>query len=153
MTRSGAKKRGGMPPLLPTSKNKKKASAKQIAAAKAATAASEAKKQPAVKVKTEAMPKRRLWTDEEDIALSKAYVNITTDPSVGTKQKGDAFWMRVHKKMCDLHESEAEVVQQDKEKWGHKSIESRFKLIGKAVQAFNGHCKAVTKENESGLMD
>ena len=140
-----------MPPL-PTAKGKRsKASLKSVSAAKRATATAETQKdEPAISVKLESsMPKRRMWTDEEDLALCKAYVNITADPSIGTKQKGDAFWMRVQKKMYELYESESEVVSQDTQ-WKCKSVESRFKLIDKAVQAFNGYYKAVTKENESG---
>ena len=151
-TRSGSKR----PPLpLPSSKKrnqiKKKAkpSNKDVAEAKKQTAAKEAAKDQPVTIKTEPPPKRRMWTDEEDLALCKAYVNITTDPSIGTKQKGDAFWMRIQKKLYELYGSDAEVVATGKQ-WNYKSVESRFKALGKAVQSFNGYYKAVVKNDESG---
>ena len=125
-TRSDAKRKAGssrMPPLSTAKSKRSKPSGKSITVAKHATAESETKKdKPAISVKIESsLPKRRLWTDEEDLALCKACVNITTDPSVGTNLKGDAFWMRVQKKLCELYESESEVVSQDTQ-WKCKSV-------------------------------
>ena len=149
----GGQKKGGRPPL-PTNNNKKQkqksTKSKDVVAAKRSIANEEANKALPVKVKQETVSKRRMWTDEEDLALCKAYVNITTDPCVGSKQKGDAFWMRVQKKMYEFYEEDAEVQTEAKDEWAYKSLESRFKVIGKAVQAFNGYYRAVTKDEESG---
>ena len=151
-TRSGSK-RPGLPLASSKQRNqnkkKSKVTGREVSHAKKQTASKEASKDPPVVVKTEPTPKRRMWTDEEDLALCKAYVNITTDPSIGTKQKGDAFWMRVQKKLYELYESDAEVVATGKQ-WNYKSVESRFKSLGKAVQSFNGYYKAVVKNDESG---
>ena len=96
----GGQKKGGRPPL-PTNNNKKQkqksTKSKDVVAAKRSIANEEANKALPVKVKQETVSKRRMWTDEEDLALCKAYVNITTDPCVGSKQKGDAFWMSAEK--------------------------------------------------------
>ena len=68
-TRGQDSKKRQKPPL-PTNKGKKKAKkvpAKTVAAAKAATAVDVAKESGPTKVKVEALlPKRRLWTEEED---------------------------------------------------------------------------------------
>ena len=74
-TRQSTKRR--MPPL-PTNAKKKtkkslKPSSKQVAAAKKRAAAAEAMKNQPIEVKEEVMTgKRRMWTEEEDIAACKA---------------------------------------------------------------------------------
>ena len=80
--------------------------------------------------------KRRLWTDEEDLALSRAYVNVTVDPTVGAQQKGEDFWKKVHEKMYELYNGSAEVV--DQEQWEWKSAMNRMKkIIGPDTTKFN----------------
>ena len=156
-----ARQKRKMPPL-PTNasgrkKRKKKSppnkkpSAKQVAAAKKKTAAAEASKNQPVPVKEELLgTKRRMWTEEEDIAACKAYVNVTCDPIAGAQQKGDDFWMRIQKKMYELYEEEAEVADV-KDEWGYKSVEYRIsKTIGKQTQKFNQYFRATSKQDESG---
>ena len=135
---------------LPNSNNKKPSS-KQVAAAKKRAAAAEAMKNQPIEVKEEVMTgKRRMWTEEEDIAACKAYVNVTCDPIAGAQQKGDDFWMRVQKKMYELYEAEAEVADV-RDEWGYKSVEYRIsKAIGKQTQKFNHYFKATSKQDESG---
>ena len=132
--------------------NSKKVTSKQVAAAKKKAAAAEAMKSQPVAVKDEVLMtgKRRMWTEEEDIAACKAYVNVTCDPIAGAQQKGDDFWMRVQKKMYELYEAEAEVADV-KDEWGYKSVEYRIsKTIGKQTQKFNQYFKATSKQDESG---
>lgn len=49
------------------------------------------------------------FTSEEDLFLCKAYVNVSTDPTVGTGQKGATFWDRVQEKFTSIVEEESEV--------------------------------------------
>ena len=157
--------RRGMP-ALPTQKaaaakkasatkyKKKAPTAKQIAAAKEKTKQREMEKveenQPP-EVKQEILAgKRRMWTEEEDIAASKAYVNITTDPVAGAQQNRDDFWMRVQKKMYEFLLVDAEVADVEKP-WSYQSVKTRIsKTIGKQTQLFNGYYIACAKDNDSG---
>ena len=142
------------PPKAPKSKKpRNKATAAAVAEAKKKTAEKEAEKdQPVVTVKEEAtagVPKRRLWTEDEDIAACKGFVNITMDPVVGSGQKGDQFWIRVQKKMYEFYESETEVQQQ--KQWNYKSVENRVsKILGKDTSKFNSYFCQVSKTNDSG---
>ena len=130
---------------------------KQVDDAKKKTAEEEAKKgapeeAKAVEVKPEPgtkEKKRRMWTEEEDKAACTAYVNVSTDPTVGAQQKGETFWKRVQKQMYELYNGSAEVA--DLDEWRFDSVESRvMKIIGKATSAFNGYYIRVTKEPGSG---
>ena len=68
---------------LPTSSKKKKAPvAKKRKAAPAPSPAAKAKKK-----------REPNYTDVEDLALCKAYANVSTDPIHGTHQKGALFGM------------------------------------------------------------
>ena len=143
----------GKPPLptAATAKKRKaaKATGKQVAAAKQATTARVAEESAAVKVKAEKVSKRRMWTEEEDEALCKAFVNVTTDPIVGNGQKGDVFWQRVQKKMYEVMEG-AEVADTSNP-WPYKSVESRLaKTIGKQTTLFNTYYLQMKKEHPSG---
>ena len=148
----------GMPPL-PTQKKKtavkhnkkKQPTSKQVAAAKEKTKQQEMEKNKPIEVKEEIMnSKRRLWTDEEDIAACKGYVNITCDPVAGAQQNKDEFWMRVTKKMYQFLGVDAEVADVHKP-WSHQSVKTRItKTIGKQTQLFNGYYHACAKDNDSG---
>ena len=148
----------GMPPL-PTQKKKtavkhnkkKQPTSKQVAAAKEKTKQQEMEKNKPIEVKEEIMnSKRRLWTDEEDIAACKGYVNITCDPVAGAQQNKDEFWMRVTKKMYQFLGVDAEVADVHKP-WSHQSVKTRItKTIGKQTQLFNGYYRACAKDNDSG---
>jgi hypothetical protein len=50
------------------------------------------------------------FTDEEDLFLCRAFVNVSTDSTVGCNQKVDVFWSKVHAKMYELYHDQAEVV-------------------------------------------
>ena len=100
-------------------------------------------------MKEEKASKRRMWTEEEDEALCKAFVNVTTDPIVGNQQKGDVFWQRVQKKMYEVIEH-AEVADTTNP-WPYKSVESRLsKTIGKQTTLFNTYYLQMKKEHPSG---
>jgi hypothetical protein len=92
-----------------------KAKAKAMAAAKASKKKSKAKLPTSTKKKPKATPKKRKasapspaakakkkrepnYTDVEDLALCKAYANVSTDPIHGTHQKGSTFWNAIKAK-------------------------------------------------------
>ena len=88
------------PKAAPKPPKPPKPTKEQVEAAKAAIAATEAQKgEPEeanpVEVKQES-GKRRFFTEEEDVAACRAYVNVTLAPTVGAQQKGETFWMKVH---------------------------------------------------------
>ena len=64
---------------------------------------------PQTKVKVETVAKRRVFTEDEDISICKAWVNISEDPVVGADQKKDQFWARVHQKMYQIYNEDVEV--------------------------------------------
>lgn len=41
------------------------------------------------------MGKNKNWTNDESVALCKAYIGVSEDPIVGKDQKADVFWERV----------------------------------------------------------
>ena len=43
------------------------------------------------------MPNATKWTPYEDVALCKAYSNISSDRAVGTDQSSKTFWSRIKK--------------------------------------------------------
>ena len=119
----------GRPPL-PTAKSGKantssKASKSAVNAAKKAVVEEQvATEVPAVAVKKEVMPKRRVFTEDEDACICKAWVNISEDPVTGAGQKKDNFWARVHQKYVTIVEEEMEVQATDH--WSIRSVQDRF---------------------------
>ena len=77
-----SQKMGGRPPAAP---GKKKAPAKKTTTKKKAAV----KKEAAVLVASKRPPN---FSSDEDLYICKAFVNVSTDPTVGTGQKGKDFW-------------------------------------------------------------
>jgi hypothetical protein len=50
------------------------------------------------------------FTEEKDLFLCKAFINVTSDSTVGCNQKGDTFLSKVHKIMYKLYDKQPEVV-------------------------------------------
>ena len=89
------------------------------------------------------------FTDDENVFLSRAFVNCTQDSVEGAQKKDNAFWKEVHTKMHVLHDEEADVA--DQKKWPWESVQNRFqKTVSPAVQKFNTHCKQVVEKEQSG---
>ena len=127
-----------------------KGSKKAVAAAKAKVVDGQAAKRPPlapVKVKEESLPKRRVFTEEEDIALCKAWVNCSMDPVVGADQKKDHFWTRIHNKFYKIYNEESDVVV-DGKKWPIKSVKDRFGKIEKEVKTFNIYYRQISREHD-----
>ena len=48
------------------------------------------------------MPNAQKWTPEEEVALCKAFINVSKDASIGTDQDAKSFWSRVTKVYCEI---------------------------------------------------
>ena len=101
-----------------------------------------------VKAEPEAMKSNR-FTEEEDTFICRAFVNCTTDATIGANQKGDDFWKKVHKKFYAIYNEEAEVAVDAK--WSWESVRNRFqKTIAKTIQKYNVYFKQVKEKEKSG---
>jgi hypothetical protein len=87
----------------------------------------------------------------EDMALCKAYVNVTLNPiNAAVRQKSSAFWDHIHRKYCALlkEENPAEVLtDRDAE-----SLKNRFqRKIQKKMNVYNEYYKQVKECPPSGV--
>ena len=144
---------------LPTQEKKKGDATKGKSSAKAAKAAKETVTKKAaeaaaaaigyVKADPDAIKGVRRWTDEEDLFLCRAFVNVSQDSADGANQKGSDFWKKVYSKMYILYDEEAEV--KSTTKWTWESVRNRFqKTIQKEVQKYNSYYKQVMEKEQSG---
>jgi hypothetical protein len=129
---------------LPTSSKKKKAPvAKKRKAAPAPSPAAKAKKK-----------REPNYTDVEDLALCKAYANVSTDPIHGTHQKGSTFWNAIKEKydifLPEVNkEEEVELVNLPERNCD--SLEQRYnKTIKKIMHKWNGYYKKAKTPLKSG---
>jgi hypothetical protein len=129
---------------LPTSSKKKKAPvAKKRKAAPAPSPAGKAKKK-----------REPNYTDVEDLALCKAYANVSTDPIHGTHQKGSTFWTAIKEKydifLPEVNkEEEVELVNLPERNCD--SLEQRYnKTIKKIMHKWNGYYKKAKTPLKSG---
>ena len=146
---------GGRPPLPVGGKGGKKKAAKKapkaaVAAAKKAVVDEQVAVEcpVAVVVKTEAPapPKRRVFTEEEDACLCKAWVNTSEDPVTGAGQKKDDFWSRVHQKCLLICSEDMEV--QPADPWSVRSVQDRFTKLEKDVRRFNVYYAQIAREKD-----
>jgi hypothetical protein len=88
----------------------------------------------------------------EDVALCKAYVNVTLNPIDGVEQKASSFWDHIHRKFCLLlkpdNPSEA-LPDRDSE-----SLKNRFqRQIQKKMNVYNRYYKQVKECPPSGTTE
>jgi hypothetical protein len=88
----------------------------------------------------------------EDVALCKAYVNVTLNPIDGVEQKASSFWDHIHRKYCLLlkqdNPSEA-LTDRDAE-----SLKNRFqRKIQKKMNVYNRYYKLVKECPPSGTTE
>jgi hypothetical protein len=129
---------------LPTSSKKKKAPvAKKRKAAPAPSPAAKAKKK-----------REPNYMDVEDLALCKAYANVSTDPIHGTHQKGSTFWNAIKEKY-DIFvpevNKEEEVELLNLPERNCDSLEQCYnKTIKKIMHKWNGYYKKAKSPLKSG---
>ena len=88
--------------------------------------------------------KRKAFTEEEDVFMTRAYVNTTQDSIKGSGQKGKAFWNNVLQKFDILRPASNTA-------WGPDSIQRRFKkTIAKECTEFLAFLHAAKTVEQSG---
>ena len=88
--------------------------------------------------------KRKAFTEEEDVFMTRAYVNTTQDSIKGSGQKGKAFWNEVLQKFDILRPASNTA-------WGPDSIQRRFKkTIAKECTEFLAFLHAAKTVEQSG---
>ena len=88
--------------------------------------------------------KRKAFTEEEDVFMTRAYVNTTQDSIKGSGQKGKAFWNKVLQKFDILRPASNTA-------WGPDSIQRRFKkTIAKECTEFLAFLHAAKTVEQSG---
>lgn len=138
----------GPPSKKQTVKATTVAEAQAKAAAVVTTAAAGATGQPYIKADPE-FGKKANFSKEEDLFICKAWINVTTDPTVGSGQTGKVFWQRVHEQYNKLYEQEAEVVVTAGRSW--ESVRDRFqKQIQKTTMKFIQYYTQVKSQHPSG---
>lgn len=99
---------------------------------------------------------RKNYLPVEDLCITKAFTNVTTDPINGNNQKAEVFWKKVYEKFqLFLKEPDMNLPNDyDCKTWGWHSVRDRFqKKIAKLSMKFNGHLKCIYDKNESGKTD
>lgn len=82
---------------------------------------------------------------EEDLCLTKAYVTISTDASVGTDQNGDRFWSKISEKFQNTIGEDLTVER------NALSLKNRWNgRLAKACSKFTGCLTAAFKKYHSG---
>ena len=128
---------------MPPKKKQKAAKAKESANDKA-IAETKIPAEVKVVVKQERAPN---YSKTEDELLCRAYVNITTDPTVGTDQTSTTFWQRIKDKFDLLRDGKENVKDRS---WD--SLRNRFqKTIQPEMNYFNRYFKQVKEEKPSGV--
>ena len=86
---------------------------------------------------------------KEDLYLCQAYVNVSTDPTIGNNQKGDVFWNKVASKFAELRKADS-----DFDGWPERdgsAVMNRFKRqIQKNTLLYNSYYARVKAKNKSG---
>lgn len=112
-------------------------------------------KKKSAKEKKKAKKSMPYYTDPEDIALCKAYINVSQDKTVGANQKSDKFWERIMEKYHEVLD-EYDKDRQSKLPRGRDQISmyNRFsRKIQPDVTKFNVIYREKMNEKESGKTD
>lgn len=151
--------------VMPTQKNKRagnktspKATKKKKAPPAAASAPppdtplvisdGSATKSSSTKVKKE---RAKNFTAQEDYLLCKAYVNASTNPIVGTDQKGKNFWDKVEQNFNELFKQEKVEEPYERTSRDRDALQNRFnRHIQKAMNQFAPFMKRILEAPPSG---
>jgi hypothetical protein len=82
------------------------------------------------------------FSEDEDILLVSAYLNISKDAIVGRDQKEGRFWERIEKYFHDNKTFETDR--------NASSLKHRWAIIHKEVSVFQAYHEAIERKNESG---
>ena len=99
-------------------------------------------------------PRPPNFTKREDVLLTRAFVSVSTDATVGNDQKGTVFWARVKEAFQSLVVAEDVYVAGLEAERDQKSLMDRFKRqIQTNVFLFNSSYRIVKKLNPSGTTE
>jgi hypothetical protein len=95
--------------------------------------------------------KQKNFTTHEDVLLSKAYVNISTNPVAGTGKKSKDFWKSIKEAFDALMKAEPPEENEATTERDQEALMNRFKRhIQKKTNVFNKYFKQVKQEGPSG---
>lgn len=80
------------------------------------------------------------WNSDECRHLCLCWISISEDPIIGDSQRENSFWQRI----------EAEFCNNDHYQRSAKALKSKFSIVNKSVQTFNGCYNMILQRNESG---
>ena len=80
-------------------------------------------------IKNSTKAKKEPWLTDEEVALAKAWVHISTCPKVGNQQKSESFWKRIldHFKITVGNTNRT-----------HHSLNTKWKNMNTEMNTFNG---------------
>ena len=87
--------------------------------------------------------KGKNFTVHEDEVLTDAYLEVTQDPIVGTEQRGNTYWKRVHDY---FHANMGEVSDRNQ-----SSLQHRWAVINEQVSKFCAALAQIENRNQSGV--
>jgi hypothetical protein len=82
------------------------------------------------------------FSEEEDLMLVSAYLNVSKDPIMGRDKKEGTFWERIWKYFNKNRTFESD------RNWS--SLKHRWLAIQKEVNIFQGYYDAIERKNQSG---
>ncbi|CAH9093022.1 unnamed protein product [Cuscuta epithymum] len=85
-----------------------------------------------------------MWSSEEDIALTQAWLRISTDPGVGNNQKHTAMWERILQVWKD------NIGDHCKKPRNSNSLQCRWQKIQKSINKFHGIYEKLERHPQSG---
>ncbi|CAH9089973.1 unnamed protein product [Cuscuta europaea] len=88
--------------------------------------------------------KRDYWSSEENVALTKAWLRISTDPDVGNNQKLTAMWERILQVWRDTMGDKFNNARNS------NTIQCRWTKIQKAINKFHGIYEKLERHPQSG---
>jgi hypothetical protein len=91
---------------------------------------------------TKSKGRSKSFSEEEDMLLVSAYLNVSKDAIAGRDQKDGRFWERIHKYYYDNLSFDS-----------HRncaSLRHRWGIIQKEVSLFQSYYEAIERKNESG---
>ncbi|KAL8247676.1 hypothetical protein R6Q59_008892 [Mikania micrantha] len=86
----------------------------------------------------------KIWTDEEEVALSRSWLTISENPDVGNAQKRDCFYRKVTDHFHHLMKDNSRTVDQIYSKWND---------MNSAMKKLNGFYQQASMNRKSGEGD
>lgn len=98
----------------------------------------------------EKTPRGKNYSPIEDVALSRAWMRISGDASVGVYQTADRFWSRIKDGFHDDEDIASLLVSDQLELRSSESLQGRFGVITKCVGKFLMFMERAEQSGQSG---